>query len=186
MKYSSKLLAAVTLLLFVLAYYNWPKIEQRLKNSDPSLYSVETFIDGDTFSVLIDNKEEKVRMLGIDTPEKNHPDLPVQCFAKAASKHLEELIGNSKVRLEADPSSDTRDIYNRLLRFVYLPDGTFVNGRMIADGYAFAYTSFANSKTPQLIKLEKQARDKKLGLWGTCQTEIKNGKPQTNNASTNN
>jgi len=136
--------------------------------------------DGDTIVVDMNGKNEKVRFIGIDTPEKNHPEFAVQCFALEAERHLTEMLGSSKVRLEADPQNSNRDVYDRLLRFVYLPDGTFVNGQMIEDGYAFAYTGYSNSKLTELQNLEDEARAANIGLWDSCDVDTKNGRPLTN------
>lgn len=162
---------------------DWSSIRNEIKNNDPGLYSVKSVADGDTIIVDMNGTSEKVRFIGIDTPEKNHPEFAVQCFALEAEKHLKDMIGSSKVRLEADPQNSNRDIYDRLLRFVYLPDGTFVNGRMVEDGYAFAYTSYSNSKLDYFKKAEKTAADSKLGLWSSCNVNIENGRPLTNPAN---
>lgn len=154
----------------------------KIKTNDPGLYRVLSVSDGDTIIVDMNGKDEKVRFIGIDTPEKNHPEFAVQCFALEAERHLKELIGNSKVRLEADPQNSNRDIYDRLLRFVYLPDNTFLNGRMIEDGYAFAYTGYSNSKLNYFQNAESQARKSNLGLWSSCDVDLQNGRPLTNPA----
>lgn len=161
---------------------DWSKARDSVVNNDPGLYEVLSVADGDTIVIDMNGKNEKVRFIGIDTPEKNHPEFEVQCFALEAEKHLKNLIGNNKVRLEADPQNSNRDIYDRLLRFVYLPDGTFLNGRMIEDGYAFAYTSYSNSKLDYFKEAEKTAADQEIGLWSSCEVDLKNGRPLTNPA----
>ena len=151
------------------------EFENTLELKQPGLYSVAEFIDGDTIGVSMNHGEERVRFIGIDTPEKNHPKKPVQCYAQAASKHLKDLIGNNSVRLEADPTNQNRDRYDRLLRYVYLSDGTFLNAKMIEDGYAFAYTAFPFEKLDEFRALEQNARDNNLGLWGSCEIIEDNG-----------
>jgi endonuclease YncB( thermonuclease family) len=133
----------------------------------PGFYPITHVSDGDTFSVRIAGKTEAVRMIGIDTPETKDPRKPVQCFGKAASNKAKELLQGKTVRLEADPASDDRDKYHRLLRYAYLSDGTFYNQAMVQQGYAFAYTIFPNSKLDQFRAWEREARQNKR-LPGGC------------------
>ena len=150
------------------------------EKSQPGLYEVTTFTDGDTISVNMNGAEEKVRMIGVDTPETKDPRKEVQCYGKAASDFTKKLIGNSKVRLEADPTNTNRDRYNRLLRYVYLPDGTLVNAEIIKQGYGFAYTYFPFEKLEEFKSYQKQAEESKSGLWGTCTVEtLENGQVRT-------
>lgn len=134
-------------------------------------YRVTKFNDGDTITIDMDGREEKIRFIGVDTPETEDPRKPIQCFGKAASRYTKELIGNNPVRLEADILNSNRDRYNRLLRYVYLPDGTLVNARIISDGYGFAYTSFPFERLDEFRKLQTQARQNNRGLWSNCDPE---------------
>lgn len=133
-------------------------------------YKVVRFDDGDTIVVDMDGHNETIRFIGVDTPEVKDPRKPVQCFGKSASQFTKNLIGNQSVRLEADPTNTNRDRYNRLLRYVYLPDGRLVNAEIIKQGYGFAYTSFPFTKKEEFKKYESQARNENRGLWGSCQT----------------
>jgi micrococcal nuclease len=148
-------------------------IVQKAEQSQPGLYRVTTFTDGDTLSVDMNGATEKVRMIGVDTPETKDPRKTVQCYGKAASEFTKNLIGNNRVRLEADPTNTNRDRYNRLLRYVYLPDGRLVNAEIIKQGYGFAYTYFPFTKLEEFRGFQKQAEATKVGLWGSCtiQTE---------------
>jgi endonuclease YncB( thermonuclease family) len=149
--------------------------------SQPGMYQVVEIVDGDTIAVKGTNgRVDKVRFIGIDTPEKNHPSRPVQCFSYQATDHLKELIGSSDVKLEADPTNTNRDRYDRLLRYVYLPDGTLLNARQIGDGYAFAYVAFPFTKMDEFRQLEDEARQSGRGLWGSCDIELDNGYMSTN------
>lgn len=156
-----------------------PKESQRvlsiLRQNQPGMYSVVEFVDGDTIRISMQDSIETIRFIGIDTPEKNHPQKPVQCFAEAASRHLQEIIGNQPIRLEADPTNQNRDRYDRLLRYVYLPDGTLVNAKQIADGYAFTYLAFPFQKVDEFKVLENQAREQNRGLWGSCVVLLEDG-----------
>lgn len=149
----------------------------------PGLYQVVKFDDGDTIQVNMSNQNEKVRLIGVDTPETQDPRKPVQCFGKAASAFTKRLIGTNAVRLEADPENTNRDRYNRLLRYVYLPDGTLVNAEIIKQGYGFAYTHFPFTKLETFRQLEATARKNNLGLWKDCQVITEdNGQIHTNAA----
>lgn len=136
--------------------------------SNPGLYQVVEVSDGDTIVVDMNGRQERVRLIGIDTPELHHPEKPVQCFAEAASKFTASLVENNKVRLEADPQSGNRDIYERLLRYVYLPDDTDVNASIIREGYGFAYTVFPFDKSEEYESYENLARFDERGLWSEC------------------
>lgn len=134
-------------------------------------YEVVRVSDGDTFSVSIDGKKETIRAIGINTPETVDPRRPVECFGKEASEYAKKLLQNKRVRLEADPSQQNRDRYDRILRYAYTADGIFFNLKMIEDGYAYEYTYdtvYAYQK--QFIEAEKKAREEKRGLWNpqTC------------------
>lgn len=136
-------------------------------------YDVAQFDDGDTVIVDMNGVEEKIRFIGVDTPETKDPRKPVQCFGRAASDFTKNLIGDNPVRLEADPTNTNRDRYNRLLRYVYLPDGTLVNLEIIRRGYGFAYLSFPVEKSEEFRQAQKEARENGLGLWSGCKP-IKN------------
>lgn len=150
-----------------------------LNQQNPGLYSVVRFSDGDTITVDMNGQKETIRMIGVDTPETHHPNLPVQCYGAAASAFTKNLIGESKVRLEADPTNQNRDRYDRLLRYVYLPDGRLVQEEIIRQGYGFAYTHFPFTKKGEFVALENQARSEHRGLWGNCEVIEKNGGKQT-------
>ncbi len=137
----------------------------------PGLYQVTKFDDGDTIIVSMEGKLEKIRFIGVDTPETHDPRKPIQCFGKAASAHTKEIIGENRVRLEADPTNSNRDRYGRLLRYVYLPDGTLVNKKIIADGYGFALVAFPFTKMEEFKQAQKDARENDRGLWSACELD---------------
>jgi len=123
-------------------------------------------VDGDTIKVLIGNKEDTVRLIGIDTPETVDPRKPVQCFGIEASNKAKEVLTGKTVTLESDPTQGDRDKYQRLLRYVFLNDLNF-NKFMISSGYAHEYTYRNNPyKYMEEFKVaEKEARQNKKGLW---------------------
>jgi len=135
----------------------------------PGYYRVTKVEDGDTITVDMDGTQERVRLIGVDTPETQDPRKPVQCYGRVASNFTKELIGNQNVRLESDPLSDNRDRYNRLLRYVYLSDGRLVQAEIIRQGYGFAYTSFPFTKSDEFLSFQRVAIDQNLGLWNSCQ-----------------
>ncbi len=139
-----------------------------LQQAQPGLYRVTSFADGDTITVDMNGKEESIRMIGVDTPETHDPRKAVQCFGQAAATFTENLIGTQNVRLETDPLNTNRDRYNRLLRYVYLPDGTLVNAEIIKQGYGFAYTSFPITKADEFKQYQEEARVAGRGLWKDC------------------
>ena len=126
--------------------------------------TVKRVVDGDTIEL---ENGEKVRYIGVNSPESVDPRRAVQCFGKEASRFNKELIEGKRVRLEKDISN--KDKYGRLLRFVYLEDGTFVNLKLVADGYARVYTYPPDvSHSEEFRAAEKEARDEKRGLWSAC------------------
>ena len=129
-------------------------------------------VDGDTFVAALDSEpgEWTVRMLGIDTPETKDPRKPVGCFGPEASQKLSDLLSNQRVNLQADLEADEIDKYSRLLRNVFLADGTDVNALMVREGYAYAYLSFPLNvqRKTELRNLQKQAQESLRGLWGSC------------------
>ncbi|MEK7059842.1 MAG: thermonuclease family protein [Patescibacteria group bacterium] len=136
--------------------------------NQPGLYSVAHFVDGDTIAVNMNGKVEKVRLVGIDTPETHKPNTPVQCYGPAAAAFTKNVIGSNHVRLVADSLSTDRDRYDRLLRYVYLPDGTNVNEKLVQNGYAFYYPYFPFTKSEQFSFDQDRAMAAHKGIWGNC------------------
>jgi micrococcal nuclease len=134
-------------------------------------YKVVKVVDGDTLDVDLDGKIERLRLIGIDTPETVDPRKSVQCFGKEASNKAKELLNGQYVKLENDDSQGERDKYKRLLRYVFLPDGTNFNLFMISEGYAHEYTYSTSYKYQSEFKqAEISARNGNKGLWSptTC------------------
>lgn len=126
-------------------------------------------IDGDTIEVNINNTKETVRFIGVDTPETVDPRKKVQCFGKEASNFTASYLLDKTVFLESDPTQDNRDKYQRILRYVFLEDGTNYNKLLIAQGYAHEYTYYLPYKYQAEFKLaEQEARENNRGLWSTC------------------
>lgn len=128
-------------------------------------YQVIKVIDGDTIEVFIDGKIEKVRMIGINTPETVDPRRPVQCYGKEASNKLKELLHDKVIRLESDETQDSYDKYNRALRYVFLNEEN-INKKMVSEGFAFEYTYKKPYKFQKDFKeAERKAQENNIGLW---------------------
>jgi micrococcal nuclease len=125
-------------------------------------------VDGDTIRVRLDGRTERVRYIGVDTPESVKPGTPVQCFAKRAAAANAALVAGRSVRLVGDV--EQRDRYGRLLAYVYRePDGAFVNARLVRDGYARTLAIAPNvAHARQFAQLARTAREGGRGLWAEC------------------
>lgn len=126
-------------------------------------------VDGDTLDVRVGATEERVRLIGVDTPESVAPERPVQCYGAEASAYLASLIPEgTAVRLERDAVA--RDRFGRLLAYVYrAEDDLLVNLALVEQGYADAVTYGDNEALyPELVAAEAEARDGGRGLWGVC------------------
>src|SRR4051795_5464402 len=133
--------------------------------SEGGVVRVQRVVDGDTV-VLAGG--ERVRYIGIDTPESVKPGTPVQCFAKAASHFNARLVAGQRVRLRFD--AERRDRYGRLLAYVYRArDGLFVNAQLVRRGYARTLTIPPNvAHAEDFRRLAAYARRHGAGLWSSC------------------
>jgi micrococcal nuclease len=119
----------------------------------------------------MDGRDEKVRLIGINTPETVDPRRPVECFGKEASNYMKEIAQGKIVRLEYDESQSSRDTYGRILAYVYLEDGEMINRKMVAEGYAYEYTYMTPYRYQKDFRnLQRLAQTSKRGLWAdtTC------------------
>lgn len=132
---------------------------------------VTRHIDGDTVHVTLENppsgfsKIEKIRMIGVDTPETVHPNSGVEYFGLESSAFTKNALLGKPVYIALD--WDTRDRYGRLLAYIYTADGKCHNAELISQGYAHAYTRFPFQFLQEFIALEQQARSAKTGLWAS-------------------
>ena len=135
-------------------------------SGDQTMYSVLKVIDGDTITISLNEKNQTVRLIGINSPESVDPRRAVECFGNEASLQAKELLTGQQVRIVSDPTQADRDRYNRLLRYVYLADGTFFNKWMIAEGYAYEYTYDSPYQFQKEFKEEQAiSRAQGKGLW---------------------
>lgn len=124
---------------------------------------VTEVVDGDTFKVTINGKEETVRMLLIDTPETKHPDKPVQPFGPEASKFTKDLLTGKTVELEKDISE--RDKYGRLLAYVYV-NGQSVQEKLLEKGLARVAVYPPDVKNVDKYReIQSKAQKAGVGIW---------------------
>ena len=127
-------------------------------------YKVVRVVDGDTFIIDYNGTEERVRMIGIDTPESVHPNKEKNsAFGKQISNYTKEKLTGKEVQIEFDVSQ--RDKYGRFLCYVYI-DGEMYNKLLLEEGFAKVATYPPNVKyVDDFTKIQKQARENKKGMW---------------------
>jgi len=126
---------------------------------------VQRVVDGDT---LLLGTGERVRLIGVDTPETKRPNTPVQYFGKEATAFTKRVAEGKRIRLEYDQANahiDHKDRYGRTLAYVFLADGALLNAEIIRQGYGHAYTKFPFSRMEEFRRLEREARENGRGLW---------------------
>jgi micrococcal nuclease len=169
LRYGGQLGSLVLLAIAVLLILR-PWEDHGAKGSGPSAARafVVRAVDGDTIEVRIGGRLEDVRYIGVDTPETVKPDTPVQCFGPRASAFNHHLVERRWVRLVF--GVERRDIYGRLLAYVYLGD-RFVNASLARRGFARSLTIPPNDRfAPLFRRLELRAARVGRGLWGACPT----------------
>jgi micrococcal nuclease len=123
-------------------------------------------VDGDTIEVLTGGRREDVRYIGIDTPETVKPGTPVQCFGPRAHRFNARLVTHQRVQLVF--GVERRDVYGRLLAYVYLGD-RFVNAELARRGLARTLTIAPNDRfAGRFERLQSAAARAGRGLWGAC------------------
>ena len=141
--------------------------QSRVGRKEPNSFYVTRIVDGDTLRI----DREKVRLIGVDTPETKHPTKPVQYFGKEASLFTQREVEHRWVTLSYE--AHKRDKYGRLLAYVHRsPDSFFLNAELIKQGYGFAYTRFPFKYLNEFREYEKQARSEGRGLWKRNNEEL--------------
>lgn len=138
----------------------------------PGTGIVERVIDGDTIDVRIGGRQERVRLIGIDTPEIATPDHAGECYGPEASRYSAALIPpGTRVRLQRDVVG--RDDYGRLLAYVFLTDDdVLVNERIVAAGFARTLNIEPNSAyRRRFVEAAIAAERSSLGLWSGCTSQ---------------
>jgi endonuclease YncB( thermonuclease family) len=155
-----------------------PESKDLIKTYDIEKYHAKSFtvvnvVDGDTIDIDIpDGKfnHTRIRLWGVDTPETKAPNLPVQYFGPEATNFTTKLalrkpVPEGQVTIYLDTTKRTRDKYDRLLAYVQLPDGRFLNEVLLSEGFAYADLRFRHSFYNKYQQLEAGARSLKKGLW---------------------
>jgi endonuclease YncB( thermonuclease family) len=125
---------------------------------------VQRVSDGDTFVAMVRGRRERVRVIGVDTPESVSPNQPDEPFGEEASDFAKHYLDGQTVRLAGD--AEPRDRYGRMLAYVWLEDGTFWNALLVAEGYAQQLTVPPNVTYERLFRrLVAEARRDDRGLW---------------------
>jgi micrococcal nuclease len=158
----------ISLILFVLLISSCSNRTDRniSKTNVTIFYSIKKFVDGDTFWVKDgSHKGIKIRLIGIDTPENQARfGNPEEYYGDEASAFVKKILYKKKVKLEFD--KDSLDSFGRTLAYVYLEDGTFLNDKLVKDGYAKVMTVKPNTKFEMRFLIsENFARNNRIGLW---------------------
>ena len=125
---------------------------------------VERVSDGDTFVATVKGRRERIRVIGVDTPESVSPNQPDEPYGEEASDFAKHHLDGETVRLAGD--AEPRDRYGRMLAYVWLEDGTFWNALLVAEGYAQQLTVPPNVTYERLFRrLVSEARREDRGLW---------------------
>lgn len=141
-----------------------------LKDQKASAYKVLEVVDGDT--IVIDKSgKTTVRLLAMDTPEKSKTRYGyVEYFGEEAWRHAQKLVEASGNEVRVTYDKTKKDKYDRDLAYVWLKDGRMLNALMVADGYAYSYTSSPKPEyVDTMLALMRKARDGGKGLWGHCE-----------------
>jgi micrococcal nuclease len=131
--------------------------------------TIDYVVDGDTVDVVIDGREERIRLIGIDTPETKRPNTDIECYGPEASTFTESLLPvGTPVRVERDTVN--RDDYGRLLGYVYrADDGIFVNYELVRQGFAQPLSIEPNTIYRELfVDAASAAEADDVGLWSAC------------------
>ena len=140
--------------------------------ADPPSVRVIAVVDGDTLDVAWGGRQERVRLLGVDTPETVDPHRPVGCYGPEASAFTHRRLQGRVVRLRFD--RERRDRYGRLLAYVEV-DGHRFNDELLTGGYARLLVIPPNGRHGRaMLDEELEARSARRGLWGACSPD--NGK----------
>lgn len=151
------LAASIAVLFFSL--YGRYQAETKFKTEYLKVIEVN---DGDTITVLLEGKRERVRLIGIDAPE-----LQQGPWGQRAKRHLQELLTTSQGTAYLEFDIEKRDIYGRFLSYVWTTDRRMINVQMLKDGYAMLFTVPPNIRyVDEFKKAQDEARSKDLGIWG--------------------
>jgi len=133
------------------------------------LITILKVVDGDTVDIDIDGRTERIRLIGVNTPETKHPTKPIECFGPEASAYMTQLLPKgTTVRIERDV--EARDRYGRMLLYLYLgSDDLFINLELVARGYGTPMSIEPNTfHRNDFVRAAAQAEAANVGLWKAC------------------
>lgn len=135
-------------------------------NAERKEIEFDSCVDGDTIKAKIDGEVSTIRFLAVDTPETVHPKKKEEPYGKEASNYTCNRVKNAKkLEIEYDPGSDKLDKYKRTLGWIYV-DGSLLQKELIEHGYAkVAYIYGDYLYTNELKNVEKNIKEKKIGVW---------------------
>lgn len=141
-----------------------------LKDTKAPVYKVLRVIDGDTI-VVAKNGETTVRLMAMDTPERTTTrNGAIEHYGEEAYRYALSLIEQSRSAVRLTYDQTKTDQYGRDLAYVWLMDGRMLNAAMVADGYAYSYTSSPKPEYVDLfLALMRDAREQEKGLWRVCE-----------------
>ncbi|MBU1954050.1 thermonuclease family protein [Patescibacteria group bacterium] len=129
-------------------------------------------IDADSLLVMDGGRIERVQLIGVDAPEMAGPKGEIwQCYNKEAKKEAASLFTvNREVTLESDGGLGDKDVHGRLLRYVKMADGNYLNDELLRKGLAREYHPSGKTydKSDEFAKLQIQAKAENLGIWDVC------------------
>lgn len=165
-RFTKNCLLQISLLLTIVLSFSTSCSNPQQLPSDVA--SVIRVIDGDTVVLRLQGTIETVRLIGIDTPETVHPTKPVGCFGPEASAFTHSVLKpKTQVRVQRD--IEARDRYQRLLVYLYLIDGTFINQELLRLGFARTMNIAPNTAfATKFASIETVARENQIGLWLKC------------------
>jgi micrococcal nuclease len=137
--------------------------------SQTDLVKIVKVIDGDTVDIALAGRTERVRLIGVNTPETKHPTKPIECFGPEASAYLTQLLPKgTTVRIERDV--EARDRYGRMLLYLYLgSNDLFINLDLVARGYGTPMSIEPNTfHRNDFVRAAAQAEAANVGLWKAC------------------
>ena len=140
-----------------------------LQGGQADLGKIAQVIDGDTVDIDINGRTERVRLIGVNTPETKHPTKPIECFGPEASAYLTQLLPKgTSVRIERDV--EARDRFGRMLLYLYLgSNDLFINLDLVARGYGTPMSIEPNTfHRNDFVRAAAQAEAANVGLWKAC------------------
>ncbi len=153
MKNLPSALLCITITIIIFSCNTRPYNDDSNTNPDRIYGKVISIADGDSYKILVNNETIRVRMEGIDAPERGMP------FYKVSKKHFSELAFNKYVTLEVTGT----DRYGRTLAYTWLDDGTELSREMLRAGLAWHYKKY--NTDPELARLEEEAKQARKGFW---------------------